>query len=131
MLRARPLLCAALVIGTSVMLPVGLSAQGEKKVDVTGKWLFNVTTDAGSGTPTVTLKQAGDSLTGHYSSQTLGEAELTGTVKEQKITFSFRADVQGNALTVRYTGTLDGADSMKGTVDLGGMASGTFTAKRQ
>ena len=56
------------------------AAQGGR-VDVTGKWVFTVQTDAGSGTPTVTLKQEGEKLSGHYSSQNLGEAELTGTVK--------------------------------------------------
>jgi hypothetical protein len=110
--------CAALV-----------SAQSSK-VDVTGTWTFTVQTDAGTGTPTVTLRQEGEKLTGHYSSQNLGEADLTGTVKGQEITFTFNADAQGTALTVTYTGTIESKDSMKGTVDLGGLAQGTFTAKR-
>ena len=101
------------------------------KGDVTGKWAFNVQTDAGSGTPTVTLKQDGEKLTGHYSSQTLGEADLTGTVKGNEIKFSFSADAQGTSLNVTYTGTIESKDSLKGTVDLGGLAQGTFTAKRQ
>ena len=101
------------------------------KVDVTGKWLFNVQTDAGSGTPTVTFKQDGEKLTGHYSSQTLGEADLTGSVKGRDIKFSFSADAQGTSLNVTYTGTIENKDSLKGTVDLGGLAQGTFTAKRQ
>jgi len=100
-------------------------------VDVTGKWAFNVQTDAGTGTPTVTLKQDGEKLTGHYSSQTLGEADLTGTVKGTDIKFSFSADLQGTSLVVTYTGTVESKDSLKGTVDLGGLAQGTFTAKRQ
>jgi hypothetical protein len=103
----------------------------ESKTDVTGKWTFTVQTDAGSGTPTVTLKQDGEKLTGHYSSANLGEAELTGTVKGQDIKFSFSADAAGTQLTVTYTGTIENKDSMKGSVDLGGMAQGTFTAKRQ
>src|SRR2546421_451442 len=107
------------------------SAGQSSKVDVTGKWLFNVQTDAGSGTPTVTLKQDGEKLTGHYSSATLGEAELTGTVKGQDVKFSFSADAGGQSIQVTYTGTVDGKDSMKGSVDLGGLAQGTFTAKRQ
>jgi len=111
--------CAALV-----------TAQGSK-TDVTGKWIFAVQTDAGSGTPTVTLKQDGEKLTGHYSSQNLGEADLTGTVKGRDIKFSFSADAQGTTLTVTYTGTIENNDAMKGTVDLGGVAQGTFTAKRQ
>jgi len=107
-----------------------LLVQGSK-VDVTGKWAFTVQTDAGTGTPTVTLKQDGEKLTGHYSSQVLGEADLTGSVKGQAITFTFNADVQGNAVTVTYDGSVEGKDSMKGTIDIGGMAQGTFTAKRQ
>ena len=112
------------------LLPVAISAQGSK-VDVSGKWTFTVQTDAGGGTPTVTLKQDGEKLTGHYSSQNLGEADLTGTVKGQDIKFSFSADAQGTTITVTYTGTIENKDSMKGTVDLGGVAQGTFTAKRQ
>jgi hypothetical protein len=108
-----------------------MSAQADAKIDVTGKWLFSVTTDAGTGTPTVTLKQQGDSLSGHYSSQALGEADLKGTVKERKISFNFRVEIQGTALTVTYVGTVESKDAMKGTIDIGGAATGTFTAKRQ
>jgi hypothetical protein len=108
-----------------------LLAQTPTKVDVSGKWLFTVQTDNGTGTPTVTFKQHGDSLSGHYSSQLLGERELTGTVKDNRITFKFATEVQGTALTVTYSGTIDTKDSMKGSVDLGGFASGSFTAKRQ
>jgi len=32
---------------------------------------------------------------------------------------------------VTYTGKVDGKPAMKGTVDLGGLAQGTFTAKKQ
>jgi len=99
--------------------------------NLTGKWLFTVETSAGSGTPTVTLKQDGEKLTGHYSSATLGEADLTGTVKGSKITFSFTAEVQGAQLPVTYTGTIENKDSLKGDADLGAVGKGTFTAKRQ
>jgi hypothetical protein len=108
-----------------------LAAQGTTKIDVSGKWAFSVTTDAGTGTPTVTLTQKGDSVSGHYSSQLLGERSIKGTVKDNRITFSFSSEVQGQAFTVTYTGTVESADSMKGTVDLGGASSGTFTAKKQ
>ena len=70
---------AVVIASAMALLPITVTSQvatPDKKVDVSGKWLFNVTTDAGTGTPTVTLKQTGDSLSGHYSSQTLGEADL-------------------------------------------------------
>ena len=106
----------------------GLAQAG--KTDVTGKWSFNVETGAGSGTPTMTFKQDGEKLTGHYSGQ-LGEADLAGTVKGQNVEFKFIVDVGGQQLNCIYTGAMDGKDSMKGKVDLVGLGEGTFTAKRQ
>jgi len=117
------------VLGAASLPSVGF-AQSSTSVDLTGKWLFTVNTDGGSGTPTVTLTQKGDSLTGHYSSQMLGEAELKGSVKDGKFSFTLQGNVQGTAVTVTYTGTIESKDALKGSVDLGGMASGTFTAKR-
>ena len=115
-----------------LVLPRSASAQAEKKIDLSGRWLFSVTTDAGTGTPTVTLKQSGDTLSGHYSSQAFGEVDFKGgSVKDKAITFTLNVEIQGTALTITYKGTIDTNDSLKGTVDLGGMGSGTFTAKRQ
>ena len=131
MSRLRSYLTVAVIAAAAALLPGTLSAQNEGKIDLTGKWLFNVTTDAGTGTPTVTLKQQGDSLTGHYSSQTLGEADLKGGIKDRKFTFSFQANVQGTNLLVTYSGNVEGPDALRGTVNLGGQASGTFTAKKQ
>lgn len=100
-----------------------------KALNVTGAWGLEVHSAAGSGTPTVTLKQDGEKLTGQYSGQ-LGEAPLTGTLKGNAITFQFDVDVQGTALRVVYSGTLEG-DTMKGTVSLGSMGEGTFTGSRK
>jgi hypothetical protein len=116
---------------TVLVCGVSLGQAGQAaKVDVTGKWAFNVETGAGSGNPTMTFKQDGEKLTGHYSGQ-LGEADLTGTVKGQDITFKFTVDVQGTMVNAVYTGTVDSKDSMKGKVDLVGLGDGTFTAKKQ
>ena len=122
--RIAALAALAVLCGT-----IGVAAQAAK-VDVTGKWVFNVETAAGSGTPTMTFKQDGEKLTGHYSGQ-LGEAELTGTVKGQAIEFKFAAEIQGQTLNAVYSGTVDSKDSMKGKVSLVGLGDGTFTAKRQ
>ena len=99
--------------------------------DITGAWAFTV--DTGTiGTPTVTFKQDGEKLTGHYSSQTLGEADLTGTLKGPDLNFAFDADLQGTAVPVVYKGTVSSNNDIKGTIDVaGGLATGTFTAKRK
>jgi hypothetical protein len=124
---------ARLIITTASAMLVAAAATfaGQaSKVDVTGKWLFNVETSAGSGTPTITLKQDGDKLTGHYSGQ-LGEADLTGAVKGQDVSFTFTVDAQGNNLQCTYTGTVEGKDALKGKVNIAGLGDGTFTAKKQ
>ena len=124
-LRTVMFAAAAVLCGASI----GHAGQASK-VDVTGNWNFAVETGAGSGNPVMTFKQEGEKLTGHYSGQ-LGEADLTGSVKGQDITFKFDVDAQGTALAITYTGTVDGKDSMKGKVSLGGLGEGTFTAKKQ
>ena len=114
-----------------LLLPSLARAGQAVKIDVSGTWAFDVQTDAGTGTPTVTLKQDGEKLSGHYSSATLGEADLSGTVKGTEINFAFTADLQGTPVPVTYKGTIESATSMKGTLDIGGVANGTFTAKKK
>jgi hypothetical protein len=106
--------------------PAG-AAQGA--LDISGPWLFEVTTAAGSGTPAVTFNQSGETLTGQYSGQ-LGEAPLSGTLKGSALTFSFDIAVQDTKLHVVYTGTA-AKDALKGTVTLGELGEGTFTARRK
>jgi hypothetical protein len=104
---------------------------GEKsgdKIDVTGAWSVTVETEAGSGTPSFTFKQEGEKLTGRYKGL-LGEADLTGTVKADKIEFSFKVSGQVEGV-VTYAGATDGK-TMKGKVSLAGLGEGTFSGKRQ
>jgi len=119
------------VIAVALAFAGAATVAAQAKIDLTGKWVFTVQTDAGTGTPTVTFKQDGEKVSGHYSSQTLGEADLTGTLKGQSLNFTFQADLGGQAVPVTYAATVENKDSMKGTIDIGGLAGGTFTGKRQ
>src|SRR5215510_13537944 len=98
------------------------------KIDLTGAWSVTVETEAGSGNPSFTFKQEGEKLTGKYKGL-LGEADLTGTVKGDKIDFSFKVSGQVEGV-VTYAGTTDGK-TMKGKVSLAGLGEGTFTGKKQ
>src|SRR5262249_12759158 len=103
------------VVAAVAVVILGLAgASAQEKVDMTGKWQFNVTTDAGTGTPTFTVKQDGEKLTGHYVG-TLGEADFTGTNKGKEFTIQFAVDAQGTKLDVTYKGTLETKDTAKGT----------------
>ena len=117
-------LLAAFVISTA--------AAAQQKTDISGTWEFSVQTDAGvGGTPTVTIKQDGEKITGHYSSSNLGEADLTGTVKGKEIAFSFQGETQGQSVPVTYNGTIDSPTAMSGKMNIAGAVNGTFTAKKK
>jgi len=110
-------------------LSVGSVVWGQAaRADVSGAWTFSVESAAGSSTPTVTFKQDGEKLTGHYSSQLMGEVELAGTVKGQVIEFVVSADVQGTRIELRYSGTVEGKDSMKGKLSAGEFGAQTVTS---
>jgi hypothetical protein len=91
--------------------------------DITGTWTANVVLAAGGGSPKLELKQSGEILTGTYHGQ-FGDAAITGTVKGNKVEFSFGND----AAKAKYSGTLDGDKKMAGTVDYGEVGTGAFTA---
>src|SRR5262249_27048866 len=119
------------VLLTVILAAVGmLGAVQTAKVDVSGIWIFTVQSVAGTSSPLVTFKQDGEKLTGHYSSQLLGEAALAGTVKGDAIEFTVSTDVQGTRVDAKYTGTLEGKDSIKGRLSTE-FGDGTFTAKRK
>jgi hypothetical protein len=108
--------------------PAAAAPSSGDKVDLTGAWSVTVETDGGSGNPSFTFKQEGEKLTGKYKGL-LGESDLTGTVKGDKIEFSFKVSGQVEGV-VTYTGTTDGK-TMKGKVNLAGMGEGTFSGKKQ
>jgi len=97
--------------------------------DVTGTWALEIQTATGKGTPTATLKQDGESLTGHYAGR-FGESEISGTVKGNQVDFVVHVIMDGKKTDIHYVATLESDGSLKGTVS-GGPGDGTFTAKKK
>jgi hypothetical protein len=108
--------------------PAAAAPSAGDKIDVTGSWSVTVETDGGSGNPSFTFKQEGEKLSGKYKGL-FGESDLTGTVKGDKIEFSFKVSGQIEG-TLSYSGSTDGK-TMKGKVSLAGMGEGTFSGKKQ
>lgn len=108
--------------------PAPPPAQEKPAATLTGTWAFEVHHSAGTSTPTVTITQTGEKLTGKYVGS-YGESVLTGTIKGAEFTFSLEIGTE-QKVTVVYTGTLDG-NAVKGSVTMGEMGEGTFTGKRK
>jgi len=112
-----------LALFLTFLLIFSSSALFAQQAKLTGTWNFSVETSAGSGSPTFVFNQETEtSFTGTYKGQ-LGEAPVKGTINGKEVKFSFTV----NDNLIEYTGTWDG-NNMKGTVKLGTMAEGTFTA---
>src|SRR5713226_2504644 len=103
-----------------------LSALSLWGADLTGTWTAAVVLDVGSGTATFTFKQTGEQLSGTYSG-TLGEAKVSGTVKGDRVDWSFDSE----AGKISYTGAMASATEIKGSVEYGQLGKGTFTAQKK
>ncbi len=112
-------------LSTLLLLLLSTLSVTAQAVDVSGKWNMTVETSAGSGTPVFMLKQTGETVTGTYTGQ-LGEAVVTGSLKEKAIKLEFKA----GEYNVVYTGTIEG-NTIKGKVAIGDVAEGTFTGMKE
>jgi hypothetical protein len=101
------------------------------KNDLSGTYNVTIELPNMTANPTMVLKQDGDKLSGDYVSAQYGKFPIAGTVKGADVTFSFAMNVEGNALNVTYTGTVDKDGAIKGSVAYGDMMSGTFTASKK
>ena len=54
-------------------------------------------------------------------------ASIEGTITGNEITMTFEIESPVGPMDLSFTGMVDGSD-MKGTVDFGGLASGSWTA---
>ena len=117
---------------TAIAIMFAVMAQSSAQTNMTGSWILEVSSDQGITMPELTLVQEGMKLTGHYSSDALGENDITGMVDGGNVTVSFEADLQGQSAPVSYKGTVDEEGVWSGTLDIaGGLLTGTFTAKKE
>lgn len=120
----RPVVMALAIAVTAA----SAGAQSQAATNLTGNWLFSVVTENGTGTPTVVLKQTGDSLSGTYESPRMGMVALKGVVTGKTFTFAF---VTQGGTTLTFTGTIEDKDNLKGDVDYDGQGGALFTAARK
>ena len=117
---------------TAIAIMFAVVAQSSGQTNMTGSWILEVSSDQGITMPELTLVQEGMKLTGHYSSDALGENDITGMVDGGNVTVSFEADLQGQSAPVSYKGTVDEEGVWSGMLDIaGGLLTGTFKAKKE
>ncbi len=100
--------------------------------DVSGVWKVDGSIADHPITPTCTLKQVDNKISGNCKVD--GDHVLTveGSVKEKQVVWKYDQEYEGTVYTLTYTGALDSNTSLKGTVTADPSdTTGDFTAKKQ
>lgn len=98
--------------------------------DVDGTWTATFDTAIGEQHYTYTLKADGEKLTGTAKND-MGETKIEdGVIKGNDLSFTENINFQGQAITIKYKGTLDG-DQINFTREVGTFATEKLVAKRQ
>ncbi len=113
---------------TFVLLLVSLTtALAGQSANVVGSWDITIDSPQGQNKALLVIKKDGDKLTGSIKGAR-GERPLeTVSVTGSEITFTMKANVQGQDMIFTYKGKAE-KDSMKGNADFGGFAEGTWSA---
>lgn len=116
-----------LALGILILWGVSLYAL---TVDVSGTWDMTLQTDRGDWPTELTIQQEGEkikvSMPGFQGDQIEGE----GTVKDNKIEFTFNISTQRGDFSITYTGTVEG-DTMSGEASMGDFGTMQWTAKKK
>lgn len=126
MQRKQHALIPLIKVITCGILALGAAAQTQaedKKVDPAGSWTW--TTPGRNGGPdrksTLKLKVDGEKVTGTLSAPGRGgqgtDTDISdGKLKGDEISFTVNREFNGNKITIKYTGKIDG-DTIKGKVE--------------
>jgi len=87
-------------------------------------------TEQFTATPALEFMQKGDVLMGTYEGR-YGKFEFKPALKDRALSFTFHMSAEGTDVEMSFTGEIaTDYKSMKGTADLGGMGSATWSAAR-
>ena len=104
-----------------VIAPIlaAIFAAAVSAADISGTWKGTADFQGQSITRTFVFKVDGTKLTGETNSELLGKSTIeNGKIDGDNISFTIKANFQGNDLTMTYKGKVTG-DTIKLTADLG------------
>ena len=120
------LLAAAMML---VSHPAAALSKATQAKSIAGTWNATVKLPNGGGNPTITFAVKGDSVSGTVKRPSGEEFPLKGTIKGNDLTYSYSIPGDSQQILVTVKAKVMG-DSLSGTMDFGGQATGELTAKR-
>ena len=123
---------ALLLLAAAMMLmshPAAAQSKATQAKSIAGTWNATVKLPNGGGNPTITFAVKGDSVSGNVKRVSGEEFPLKGTIKGKDLTYSYSIPGESQQILVTVKAKVMG-DSLSGTMDFGGQATGELTAKR-
>jgi len=99
-------------------------------VDISGTWDMTIQTDRGDWNTELTIEQEGEKIKVTMPGWQGDQIEGEGTVKDNKIEFTFNISTQRGDFSITYTGTVEG-DTMSGEAEMGDFGTMQWTAKKK
>ena len=118
---------ARALIGAGMIMLFAMAASAADG-SLAGAWQLEIVSPQGTRTPTMTLTQSGNQLTGTYKS-TRGEVPIAGTVQGDEFALTVKIETASDKLVVEYKGRVQG-DALSGRVMMGARGEANFTGKR-
>ena len=124
---------SALLLLAAVMMlvshPVAAQSKAAQAKSIAGTWNATVKLPNGGGNPTITFVVKGDSISGNVKRASGEEFPLRGTIKGKDLTYRYSIPGDSQEILVTVKAKVMG-DSLAGTMDFGGRATGELSAKR-
>jgi hypothetical protein len=114
----------------TLILALLVSSIAAFAADVAGTYAVTIDSPNGPLDVSITLKVDADKLSGTVSSQ-MGDAPITGTVKDSDLTFTMNFDANGTPLVLTYKAKVDADGKIAGTIDLGGQGEMKFSGAKK
>ena len=113
-------------------LALGTASAGAGATNISGTWACSIEMGEPNNVK-FAFKQEGETLSGIYTNTKGSDFPVTGTVKGDKVVFSYELSSDRQAMTVRYTGTIASPTKMAGTVEWigGGVQPARWTATKK
>src|SRR5262245_36157939 len=118
---------SALLLLAAVMMlvshPVAAQSKSAQAKSIAGTWDATVKLPNGGGNPTLTFAGKGDSVSGTVKRPSGESFPLRGTIKGNDLTYSYTIPGDSQLIVVTVKAKVMG-DSLSGTMDFGGRATG-------
>jgi hypothetical protein len=113
---------------SSLLFIAATSTLAAGAASLTGQWTVHNSIAGNESDQECKFVQTDNKLTGTCKG-TEKEVELTGSIDGAKVTWKYDSEYNGSPLTLTYTGTLDDAGKITGSVDVEPFGvTGDFTA---